>query len=262
LATASRSRLIPSTGVLLAAVGAAVVAAILTNVYLSAAKEEVTEGSIRVLQMTRGVELGDVITRQHIRVVEVPGGELFDEAFRNAIRPELMDALVVNHSAPNQLYAHQILFYTDMNPKEGVDAPVDVKEGYEIRSIRISDVSAGKQLQPGAYVSVEASFDVTPPDGREKLYETVEVIEAVPIRLIDGEAKPNVKGAKNTIGLVLSRADSLAMAEVEAYMESKGFRVQPTSRPRGYGQGEVKVTDAARRVVERVKAMREAANRP
>jgi Flp pilus assembly protein CpaB len=248
----AKQSLLPSAGILLAAVLCGFVAALLVNIYISHEIAKYSKGSLRVLQLREDVAAGDVIREKHLKEAEVPAA--FKDAFKTALAPDKHKYMIVNRlKAPRRMYRDQILYAADFSLEDASLADViTVRKGYELVVIPVEkDATLGQQLQPGSYVTVYADF---PLDTDKKVKKTLEVIRSVQVRTIDGSTQPLAKdrrAAYETVGLELKPSQVRQLLQIRNAMLSKRFTLTLPNQPdQAYG-AEPEVSPEALRFVEK-----------
>ncbi len=221
---------LPSGGVLAIAFAAAVVAAILVNVYVGRIEDRYTNRAMGVLQLKRDIPAGEKIRPRDIEVAFV--SEYFRPAFARAFKGEEKEA-VEGRVVPRRMYAGEILFAPHFLETEDVYAPVNVPQGYQLVTVPIAgDASAGRELGIGSYVSVWGDFNT----GTKKSpsIRPFEIIRNVKISTLDGRPRIPEKlrgGNYDTIGIQVRDGQVRPLMQVLAGAESRRFRVNLMSQP-------------------------------
>jgi len=245
MAKLKRAELIPSIGVLAAAIGCGVVAAILVNLYIGRIKANYAGTAFRVLQLRRDVPAGKAIKRQDVKAVGV--SPYFEKAFEKAFKPKDID-LLLGKQAPRNLTAGQVLYYGEFQEESVGELAVNPQMGYDLLTIPIeTDNSPGRQLQPGYYVRIYAVFWKDPDQGKKGGQVTEEVIRNVQVRAVDGSTRP-IPADKRTrydnITILVTRAQAKTLLELQNRMARKSFIVTVTHRPREMEALEPEIDDA------------------
>ena len=233
MATWKRSELIPSGGVLVAAIGAAVVAVILMYVYIGRVERQYTAGSIPIYVVREEmIKQGEAVREKDLRVVRIP--EVFKDAFEKALRPGKDEGLL-GRTTSRTLGKGQPVFYGDLYEEEDVtEPPVEVRRGYDLLTIPVqADTSPGRQLQPNGYVRVYAIFDEDP-DPRTEQRVTKEVIRNVQVRAVDGSTRPlpaDRRARYDNISIMVTRDQAEKLLEIQDRMVGKSFIITVTHRP-------------------------------
>jgi Flp pilus assembly protein CpaB len=235
MAQSSRSSLLPSAGVLLAAVICGGVAAFLVNIHISREIAKYSRGALYVLQFREEVAAGDTIRERHLKVTDVPAA--FRDAFRQALKRG-DEQLVVGRRAPRRMRQDEIVFGPDfVGDERSLTDTITVRKGYELVVIPADkDTSLGSQLLPGSYVTVSAELYV---DEAHKMKNTFEVIRNVQVRTIDGSVQPLPKDRRasyETVGIELKPSQVRQLLQIRNAMVSKRFMLTLPPQPeQAYG---------------------------
>jgi len=178
--------LVPSTGVLAVAIVAALVAAILVNVYLSYEKGKYELDSAVFLQMTKQVGKGVPIQASDVREVRIP--KPLRTAFDQAIKASDLGVQVKGKKAPRDLQIGEFLWYPDFMGESGLERAIVPPKGYELVSIQIDPGSnPGAKLQPGSYVAIYGNYDMGEP--RAPRLENRCIMRNVQVRALGGSTE-------------------------------------------------------------------------
>lgn len=243
MASSKAAQLIPSTGVLIGALGAALAAAILVNVYVGYAKSEYEEGSKTFLQLQEDVERNTPLQDRHMKAVRIPKPLL--PAFERAVKADEKESLVVGKKAPRRLTRGQFLFYSDFLREAGDESTINPPKGMELISIPISpDAAFGRQLQPGAYVTLFGDFDISP-DPKKAEIRVLEVMKNVQVRSLGGD--PNVVVSEkarsyDSIQLIVKQSQAPQLLQIKNLLRSKRFTITVSHSPQGSETAEPEIT--------------------
>jgi len=227
------SRLIPSTGVLLAAIGAAVLAAILINVYVSRVEQRFWAGSMIVYRLRENINEGDPLRERHIEPVRI--AKVHEEAFKPALDPENKDN-ALGKLAPRKMLKGEYLWSRDFLTTDPTELAVDVGQGKELLAIPVSgDQSLGRQLKVGDYVKLRADFYDDPKEKKSSVTPMV-VMRNVKVSAIGDSTAPATTGRRasyDSIQVQLDEEQANRLVEIQEVMAGKRFVVTRMSRPEG-----------------------------
>jgi len=229
MAARTSMQLVPSTGVLIGAVLAAVVAAVLVNLYIAGVKSQYTAGAVSIFVLKEPVKEGQPLLPKQFRAVTVPAA--FRDAFEKALKPG-DEQMLSGKTAPRNMGEGQPIFYGDLYAEAITELPVIVGRGYDLVTIPIQSDSAGG-LQPGGYVRIFGVFD-DDPDPRKEQPATVEVLRNVQVRLVDGSAKPipaDKRARYDNISILVTEDQAKKLLQIEQVMLQKQFIITGTRRP-------------------------------
>jgi len=252
MAKRKENQWIPSGGVLAVALGAAVLAAILVNVYLGYAKSAYERGSQGFLQLVRPVAKGKPIEAADLKVVFIPKPLLETGAFKKAVTVEDKDSVIIKKKARRPMYEGEFLFYFDFLEDTGMTTLEPPPQGFEMMTIEIKPEPL---LQPGSYVNIRGRFD-TDPDPKKERIEVMDVLHNVQIKALDGSPGPveEKKRAANNIQIVLRQSMAKQLQQVQESMVSKSFTVSLTGSPEGAARAEPKFDPAILALIEKAAA--------
>ena len=246
MAASSRMQLIPSTGVLLGAIAAGVVAAVLINVYIGSVESRYTAGSMSIYVLKEPVKEGQSLLAKQLTTVRVP--RIFEKALKPGEEGYLRDK-----TAPRSMGEGQPIYYGDLYEEGVTELPVNPGQGYDLLTIPVqSDNSPGRQLQPGGYVRLYTVFDLDP-DPRKEQRETLDVIENVQVRAVDGSTRPTAadkRGRYDNISILVTQAQAKQLLQIQDVMVEKSFVVTVTHRPERVEELEPKINPEALRFIE------------
>jgi len=228
---------LPSGGVLVVAVIAAVLAAILLNVYVAYLKGQYEAGSEMFLQMRRKVSKGKVIESADIVAFRVPKPML--KSFSEVIPAKDADSLVIGQRARRDLLQGEFIQYMDFLPGSGKRLEMP-RPGYERMTV---DIRPEPLLQPGAFVTIRGTFD-TNPDGRKEDREVMDVMYNIQVKAVGGSAEPtDSKGRRaNNIQIELKQNQVGQLLQIKEALVDRSFIVSLSPSPTGKA-GEPKFSD-------------------
>ena len=231
MAMQSRMQLIPSTGVLIGALAAAVVAAVLVNLYIAGVKSQYTEGAVSIYVLKEPLKEGQPLLAKHLTVKRYPAA--FKDAFEKAMKPG-DEGLLKDRTAPRNMGEGQPIFYGDLYGEDITELPVIVGRGYDLLTIPVqADSSPGRQLQPGSYVRIYAVFD-DDPDPRKELPIIREVIRNVQVRAVDGSTRPipaDKRARYDNISILVTQDQAQKLLQIQQVTLQKQFTITVTQRP-------------------------------
>jgi len=251
MAVSSRMQLIPSTGVLLGAIAAGVVAAVLINVYIGSVESRYMGESMKVLVAREKIAEGQPLIAKLFKEEPVTGP--WTKVFGSALKPENARLLDGTKTAQRPIGAGEPIFYGDLYEELGIEPPVNPGRGYDLLTIPVqSDTSPGRQLQPGGYVRLYAIFDLDP-DPRKEQRETLDVIENVQVRAVDGSTRPtpaDKRARYDNISILVTQAQAKQLLQIQDVMVGKSFVVTVTHRPERVEELEPKINPEVLRFIE------------
>jgi hypothetical protein len=215
---------IPSGGVLAAAIGCGLLAAILINVYAGNIKGQYELGSQSFYQLTEDVAAGNQIQKRNLRAVRIP--KPLVRAFPQAVTADEKGDTIIGRKAPRLLKKDTFLWFPDFI-ETGVVEPLKFPKGYEMITVRIdSNTSLGAQLQPGSYVNLRGLFNISS-DQRNPVYKSFDVMKNVQVRAIGGMTTVAEKrgGVSDTLQIVIPSPQAKLMPEVQKMVQSGVFTV-------------------------------------
>jgi Flp pilus assembly protein CpaB len=244
-------QLIPSTGVLLGAIAAGVVAAVLVNVYIGNVESRYTAGSMRVLVAKEKIAQGQPLNAKLFKEEYVTGP--WTNVFDGALKPENARLLDGTKTAPRPIGAGEPIFYGDLYDEGAPDPLINPSRGYDLLTIPVqSDNSPGRQLQPGGYVRLYAVFDLDP-DPRKEQRETMDVIENVQVRAVDGSTRPipaDKRARYDNISILVTQDQAIKLLRIQDVLVDGSFTVTVTHRPDQVRELEPKINPEVLRFIE------------
>ncbi len=176
----SRSNPSPPTGstrLVLVAGLLAVLAVVLTNVYIERVRTQATESSFNAYVLARTVRSGDQLKSEYVKPVKVP--EKFKDSFKDLgamdeedYRVRLADKERFQRSAN----AGDILTYAMFITPTGKDLDRNITTGRRMISLPINSRTAPGALHEGMYVDIEGAFHTG-----ASVPETLPVMERVKV---------------------------------------------------------------------------------
>jgi Flp pilus assembly protein CpaB len=243
---------LPSGGVLVVAVGAALVAAILVNVYVGYMKSEYEKGSKEFLQLKEDVMLGQPLQERHLKAVPVP--KPFVPALQRAIEAKLKESYVLGKKAPRDMKAGEFLWYYEFAPKSG-ERELVIPAGYVMVTIPINpENSPGPQLQPGSYANVVGEFDMSADPKRPDI-QVKDVILNVRVAAIDGSTDPVEKGRSyHFIQILVRESQARQLLQIQKVLKSRHFTINLAHRPDSpQASGEAEISKDVLDIIEKTK---------
>jgi Flp pilus assembly protein CpaB len=233
MAKSKEMQWIPSGGVLAAAIGAALLAAILVNVYISYVKSQYEQGARQFIQLKETIDAGTPIADRHLKVVLVP--RPFLEALKRAIELKDKESLAIGKRAPRRMYEGEFLFAPDFLPRGEEEILAKPPAGYVMVTIPVDPgASLGPQLQPGAFVNIYGDFNVSG-DERRKDIKILPVIDNVMVKALEGSAKAvsEKNRSYNNIQIVVRESQARELMQIQRAVESKHFTIALAHQPEG-----------------------------
>jgi len=224
MAKQSPMQWIPSGGVLAAAIGAGLLAAILVNVYASNIRSQYEQGSQSFYVLTDDVAAGNQVQERSLKAVQIPKPLL--PAFTQAVTADDRGRMtVVGRKAPRNLKKDTFLWFPDFIDT-GIVGVTKLPPGHEMISIRIDpNTSLGSQLQPGSYVNIRGLFNIGS-DPRNPQFTPYDVMKNVQVRAIGGSTSAPEKGRSyDTIQIVIPSSQAKLMPEIQKLVQTGAFTV-------------------------------------
>jgi len=228
---------LPSGGVLVVAVIAAVLAGILLNVYVGYIKDGYAEGSVRFLQMRRNISKGRPIEADDIAGFPVPKPML--KHFSKVVKAEDADGLVIGKKTRRDMFQGEFLQYMDFLSGSGTGLE-KIRPGYERMTIFIRPEPL---LQPGAFITIRGYFD-TNPDPKKEDIEIIDVMHNVQVKAIGGSAEPveTKRRSADNIQIEIRTTHVSQLLQISKELADKHFLVSLSPSPTG-AAGEPKFSD-------------------
>ncbi len=229
MAKAKGNAWIPSGGVLIVAVAAAVVAAVLLNIYISLV-EAPYDVTVPFLALKENVAKGQAIEEGHLKIVQVPQPLIEGDAFDRFVR--LNDkGVVLREKAHWDLRKGDWLTYRDVGKGEEVPVLRELPEGFQMLTI---DIEPEPALQPGAFVTIRGRFDMQP-DNRTEEIEVRDVLYDVQVKAVGGSAKAVEDRRRSTdnIQIFLQKDNVKRLLQIKERMASDRFLVTIQRSPEG-----------------------------
>ena len=229
MAKAKQNPWIPSGGVLIVAVLAAIVAAVLLNLYIGHIEAPYAV-TVPFLVLKKDMAKGEALEEGHLAVVEVPEPLLENKAFERFVR--LSDkGVVLREKAMWDLHKGTWLSYRDVGA--GAEVPVlkELPEGYEMMTI---DIEPEPSVQPGVFVNVRGRFDMNPDDRTEQI-EILDVLYDVQVKGVGGsaEAAGQRRRSADNIQVFLPKDHVKRLLQVKERLASDRFLVTVRRSPEG-----------------------------
>jgi len=224
-------QLIPSGGVLAAAIGAGLVAAILVNIYASSIRSQYEYGSKSFYVLKDNVAAGNPIQKQNLDPVPIPKPLL--PAFEKvAVTADARGDTIIGRKAPRDLKKGSFLWFSDFIDTGIGEVDVNIPKGWEKITIRVDpNTSLREQLVPGSYVNIRAIFDVNQ-NQRNPDYQALDVMKNVQVRSLGGVAGPPEKGhSYDNIQIVIPSAQALLMFQAQRMLQSGSFTLGEVGTP-------------------------------
>jgi hypothetical protein len=232
MASKSPMQLIPSGGVLAAAIGAGLLAAVLINLYAGNIRNQYELGSQSFYILTEDVAAGNQIQERNLKAIQIPKPLL--PAFTQAVTADDRGRMtVVTKKAPKLLKKDTFLWFPDFIDT-GIAAVAQIPKGYEMITIRIDpNASLGPQLQPGSYVNIRGLFNIGS-DPRNPTYKPYDILKNVQVRAIGGSTTaPEKTRSYDNIQIVIPSSQARLMLEVAKMQQTGYFTVGVVETPEG-----------------------------
>jgi Flp pilus assembly protein CpaB len=232
MAKPSPMQWIPSGGVLAAAIGAGLLAAILINLYAGNIRSQYEMGSQPFYVLTDDVAAGNQIQERNLKAIQIPKPLL--PAFAQAVTADDRGRMtVVAKKAPRLLKKDTFLWFPDFIESD-ITKVAKFPPGYEMITIRIDpNASLGAQLQPGSYVNVRGLFNIGS-DPRNPTYKPYDILKNVQVRALGGSTTAPEKGRSyDNIQIVIPSSQARLMLEVAKMQQSGYFTVGVVEVPEG-----------------------------
>ena len=231
MAKPSPMQLIPSGGVLAAAIGAGLLAAVLINLYAGNIRTQYELGSQSFYILTEDVAAGNPIQERNLKAIQVPKPLL--PAFVQAVTADDRGRMTVkDKKAPRLLKKDTFLWFPDFIDSNISGLAVKIPPGYEMITIRIDpNASLGPQLQPGSYVNIRGLFNIGS-DLRNPTYKPYDILKGVQVSAIGGSTvAPEKSRSYDNIQIVIPSTQARLMLEVAKMQQSGYFTVGVVETP-------------------------------
>jgi len=233
MASSKEMQWIPSGGVLAVAIGAALVAAILVNVYIGHVRSQYEEGSRQFYQLKDRVDKGSPIQERNLTLVRIP--KLLEPAFKMAAgADDPAGRMLIGRKAPRNMSPGEFLWFYEFK-EEGAGEITHIPKGYELVTIPISaDNPFGQQLQPGGYVNIRGEFEVGSDPKRSEV-KVMTVMENVQVKALGGSAEPVALKARtyDNVQIMVRSSQAKQLLEIQRFLKTKRFALGVTSQPEG-----------------------------
>lgn len=161
------------------------VAAVTHYIHITQLERKHEKDSFKVLMLTQDVKVHDLITKGHIRVVDVP--QDFNESFKSAMPGHLRHS-VINRRAIKEMYRYRIILVDDFKKGAGASDDIDPPRGFVVHQLVIdSKKSPGALLKPGMYVDIVGKFNFG--SRKNPINRTRTVMKFVQVQAIDGKTR-------------------------------------------------------------------------
>jgi hypothetical protein len=212
---------IPSGGVLVVAVIAAVLAAFLLNVYIGLIKAPY-EVTVPYLRVRENVAKGDTLEEKHLEVVELPEPLVASDALEGFVR--LTDReTILRKKVVRDLPRGRLLAFSDVAAAGEVPILPDMREDYELVKVNIEP---DELLQPGMFVTLRGKFDVDPDAKREQI-ETKDVLYGVQVKAVGGSTSVTDERRRNTDSIQIAVPSAIVkkLGDVKEKMATERFEI-------------------------------------
>jgi len=239
---------LPSGGVLVVAVVAAILAGILLNVYVAYLKNSYEASSEMFLQTKRDIPKGKVIEASDVEGFRVPKPML--ASFSKVIPARDANSIVIGQRARRDLRQGEFIQYMDFLP--GSARAMDkINPGYERMTI---DIRPEPLLQPGAFVTIRGTFD-TNPDPRKEDREIIDVLYNIQVKAVGGSSEPSEdkRRADDNIQIELKQSQVTQLLQIKETLADRYFIVSLSPSPTGRA-GEPKFSDEILDHITRMRA--------
>jgi len=230
MAPSKEMQWIPSGGVLAVAIGAALVAAILVNVYIGHVRSQYEDGSKQFFQLKDRVDKGSPIQERNLTLVRIP--RLLEPAFEKVAQNDSGGRLLIGRKAPRNMAPGEFLLFYEFK-EEGAGEITHIPKGYELVTIPINtDNPFGQQLQPGGYVNIRGEFEVGS-DPKKSEVRVMTVMENVQVKALGGSAEPVAQRARtyDNIQIMVRSSQAKQLLEIQRFLKTKRFALGVTSQP-------------------------------
>ena len=232
MAPSKEMQWIPSGGVLAVAIGAALVAAILVNVYIGHVRSQYEDGSKQFYQLKDRVDKGSPIQERNLAPVPIP--RKLEPAFKMAAQDDADGRLLIGRKAPRNMAPGEFLWFYEFK-EEGAGEITHIPKGYELVTIPINtDNPFGQQLQPGGYVNIRGEFEVGS-DSKKSEVRVMTVMENVQVKALGGSAEPVAQRSRtyDNIQIMVRSSQAKQLLEIQRFLKTKRFALGVTSQPEG-----------------------------
>jgi len=229
MAKARENPWIPSGGVLIVAVLAAILAAVLLNVYIGLI-EAPYEKTVTFLALKTDVAKGEALERGHLKPVEVPQALDQGDAFERFARAGDIETVTGRDArAQEDLHKGNWLTFADVGKESGVPVLEDLPEGYEMMTIEIEPEPS---VVTGVFVNIRGRFDMNPEERKEQI-EVLDVLYDVQVKAVEGlaKAREDRRRAADNIQICLPEDHVKRLYQIKERMASDRFLVAVRRTP-------------------------------
>jgi len=212
---------IPSGGVLAVAVIAAVVAAVLLNVYIQAIKSPYEETKT-YLVADQEIAEGEVIEEGHLGVLEVPLPLLENDAFERFV-PVNDKTVVLRKKARWDIPRGNLIAYRDIGLDTTEPLLMSLRDDFEL--VRV-DIEPNEMLQPGMFVNLRGTFDPNPEDKKDE-FVSLDVLYGVQVKAVGGSTSVAEDRRRNddSIQIAVPSAVAKKLIVIDKRLTEKRFKV-------------------------------------
>ncbi len=224
MAKTTEAQWIPSGGVLAVAIGAALVAAILVNLYVGYARSAYENGAKDYLVLKTAVGRNDPIQETNLVGVKVP--KKLESQFTLAIVNDPAGrAVIVGKKAPRNLSAGEFLWYPEFtNDLQG--QVFQIPPDCEIVTIMINPQPLGQQLQPGGYVALHGEFNYSSSKDTSRAdWRPLVVMDSVQAKALGGSTEPVAVKARtyDNIQIMLKKSQVQELMQIIEFAKDHRF---------------------------------------
>jgi len=241
---------IPSGGVLAAAIGAGLLAAVLVHLYAGNLKSRYELGAQYFYRFKSDMPTGTQIQAASLERVQIPKpfAEAFEGVVVSADANDERVQTVIGRKVPRPMKKGMLLWWSDYVPTDVVKA-IKIPPRYEMITIRIDpNASLGAQLQPGSYVNIRGLFNISS-DLRNPQYKVEDVLKNIQVVALNGSTAPPEKGRTyENLQIVIPSAQAKLMAEVKNAVQSGTFTLGVVEEG---STAEPKIDDAVIKIINR-----------
>lgn len=209
-----------NTMLLGAAVGIAIFAVVLTNIYITMVRQQVEDQGIVVYKLLRNVEPGYSLRSKDIEEVRIPSK--FEEYASGWMKAADMDNYVDVPKLRILRSARQGDPVTlDLWQEESTQLDYKITPGKRGCPLPISSRTAPGILRPGMYIDLYATFPM--PGQVPKTLPVMEYVKVVAVGSVTEDTNTDRRISYSTVTVEVEPADAQALLTISKFIGSEGF---------------------------------------
>jgi Flp pilus assembly protein CpaB len=220
----------------LIALGLALLAVILTNLYIETVRRQSSQDAVVVYLLTRPVRPGDTLRGQDVKAHRFP--KAFADSFKEmgAMDEQGLNIRLTNRNALQRPASQgDLLTYRLFDPPTSLELDRNIKVGHRLKSLQVNSRTLPGALREGMFVDLAAPFNTG--NGVEVLpvMEHVQVIALGTRTIFDQSEEGRTPRSFQTItiqvesqqALQLTAIERLALGDFELHLRNPGDNTTP-----------------------------------